>query len=148
MIIKNDNMKKVVCITMLFLTVFVSFSQKTAFQIPDSINSMGYEELADAIYLYEFNSASSELYAKVYLHKGIKTQDTLKIAEGYHFLSYLENNKPKKLMYLDSIINITSKKRFKDYPASAYLNKGAIFYKEREIRKALDNYIRANPFSG
>ncbi|WP_280936620.1 helix-turn-helix domain-containing protein [Aquimarina sp. 2201CG14-23] len=77
-----------------------------------------------------------------HLSSSLNQQDTLNIANAYHFFSIL---KPKdKEAYSDSIIRITKKKGYHRYPATAYLEKGNVKYEFGDYIAALELYIKAS----
>ncbi|MGY3795487.1 helix-turn-helix domain-containing protein [Aquimarina sp. 433] len=70
------------------------------------------------------------------------SSDTLKMANAYHFLSFLKPN--DKSAFIDSIILITKNKRYSRYPAGAYLEKGNIKYELGDYIGALESYVQAS----
>ncbi len=147
------NLKKVVNKALLAFTLlsFCSvFSQDEIqnIKVPDSLLDRSYDDLAYWYYeeLETGNKDKSFLYGKVYLQKAKKEGNKIKIAEGYHYMSYI-SNKDISIKYMDSIISITESMNDIEYPALAYLYKGSVYFREREFKRALDNYIKANEFA-
>jgi AraC-like DNA-binding protein len=109
-------------------------------KIPKELLKMSYERLSKEYYKNEQNKTKAELIAKTYLQKGKNERDTLRIANGYYFLSYFYNNTPLQITYLDSIIAIPKNTRNNLFIMECYLNKGVYYYNKRNFIKAIDFY--------
>jgi AraC-like DNA-binding protein len=123
--------------------MFISNAQQV-----DSLVNYSYDDLSEEI--YEGDSISSYLSAKAYLVKAKSKSDTLKIANGFYFLTFsiIEKDKKKKdslkLNYNDSIINYTKHlQKHEFYPSYAFSNKGDIYYLNQNFKEALENYLLA-----
>lgn len=136
-----------------FFMLFVCYSttliaqQYKAFAIPDSLKNMKYKELAVKFNRNRTDLKKIESYAKTYLQKGKSENIETRIAQGYHFMSFLNDNNSLELIYLDSAIFVTKKLKKSDYPAVCYVMKGDYYFKKRDFKKALDNYIIGSKYA-
>jgi len=115
-------------------------------EIPDSLNTKSYHELETLFYENKLDSIKSKIYARTYLLKGRKINDSLKIADGYYFISKICPNNLLEA-YLDSIINTSIKLNHYKYPGVGYLNKGVFYSDKEDYNKALDNYLIAKDYA-
>lgn len=125
----------------LFILSQVVFSQN---DIIDSLTQKTYDELGSINYRStNFDSIKALNYAKAYLKKGKRSNDIVKIADGYYFLSGLFND-DNAVKYSDSVISLTKTiDNENNYPSKAYRQKGLYFYNKGDLDIALDNYILA-----
>ncbi len=129
--------------TLVFLFSVFGFSQDRGFVVPDSLRNKTFKELINSFYDNETKYELAQIYAKTYLQKGKILNDTLKIAEGFHFMSYLNKNTDLELPYLDSIIFVVSDKKYKSYPTLPFLLKADHYYEKRKLKEALNYYLKA-----
>lgn len=110
----------------------------------DSLQKLDFENLKDRFYANEINHSKAKLYAKAYLRKAKRRNDSIKIADGYYFISCL-TKEDTYLDYNDSILNYTRETKIKNdfYPTLAYFNKGNHYYNKRNFQSALNNYLLA-----
>jgi AraC-like DNA-binding protein len=85
------------------------------------------EQLEDEALLEYFSKVSSdslvgEQVARVYLDRGKKEGDTIKMARGYDRLARIFHPE-KNIMFADSLIELTKNKKHKTYPALGYIIK-------------------------
>jgi hypothetical protein len=131
------------CLTVLFIFLLNSvfcFGQNKI----DTLQNKNFKDLANKFYKYEQTPEVALIYAKEYIKRAKEMRDTIKIADGFYFLSYFSKGNDF-LKFNDSIINITKKikKENKFYPLIGYFNKGDYFYKKRKFYLALENYLLA-----
>ena len=113
-------------------------------QKKDSLNMKGFKELSNLFYKHEKDSLLSLDIAKIYLKKAKSKKDTVKMANGFYYLSIVnKNNDSLFLSYNDSIIQFTKFVKTEFFPVTAYFNKGDYFYKNRLFYKSLENYLLA-----
>lgn len=108
----------------------------------DSLYEFKYSELKNKFYdYYDHNQfPQSEQIAKYYLKKAKKEKNALEIAEGYNLIHF-NKDFPVALKYIDSIAAITKDIKGSFYPARTYLIKGNLYYKNDNLKAALDSYI-------
>lgn len=113
-------------------------------QDKDSLDFKNFSELSNLFYKHENDSLLSKKIAILYLNKAKSNSDSVKIADGYYFLSSThKNNEDLFLDYNDSIIFISKRIRTRFYPIIGYFNKGDYYYKKRLFYKSLENYLLA-----
>lgn len=128
--------------TYLFLFFIVNnvfFAQNKAI---DGLKSLNYKDLKNKYYdYYDHNQfPQSEQIAKYYLQKAKKEKNTLEIAEGYNLIHF-NKDFSVALKYVDSIATITKDIKGSFYPARTLLIKGNLYYKNDNLKAALDSYI-------
>ena len=113
--------------------------------INDSLKNYSLAELRDKFVANYTNDAKNKIYANAYLLEAKTLKDSFQMAEGYYMLS-LVSNKDKLNLY-DNIISISKNFKGKNYPATAYLDKGTYFYNNWKYSQALDNFLQAKKFN-
>lgn len=108
----------------------------------DSLYELKYSELKNKFYDYydHIKVQQSEQIAQYYLQKAKKEKNILEIAEGYN-LMHFNKDFPTALKYVDSLAARTKNITGNLYPARTYLIKGNLYYKNDNLKSALDNYI-------
>ncbi|HBV16459.1 MAG TPA: hypothetical protein DEB71_14135 [Chryseobacterium carnipullorum] len=108
----------------------------------DSLDELKYSELKNKFYDYydHIKIPQSEQIARYYLQKAKKEKNTLEIAEGYN-LMHFSKDFPTAIKYVDSLASITKNVTGNLYPTRTYLIKGNLYYKNDNLKSALDNYI-------
>jgi len=108
----------------------------------DTLNNFTYSQLKNKFYdYYDHNQfPQSEQIAKYYLRKAKKEKNALEIAEGYN-LRHFNEDFSIALSYVDSIAAITKDIKGSFYPARTYLIKGNLYYKNDNLKAALDSYV-------
>lgn len=125
----------------LFLFVIIGFNScKKEVEV---IDENEYGVLSDKYYENQRDSSRAVVYAKRYLLKAKEDSDTLKIANGYYFLSKISRN-AVSLSYSDSIIAITKNHNNRYYPTYAYRNKAVVYFEEGNFQKAFSYFIDLN----
>lgn len=116
-------------------------------QTQKELNKMSYDQLKTAFFENENNVEKQKLYAKEYLVRAKEDKDQSKIARGYYLYSLI-NQKEKKIIYFDSIINNTkTSKTDKTFPIVAYLEKGYELENQLKFKEAINCYLKAEEFS-
>ncbi|AVF49567.1 MULTISPECIES: helix-turn-helix domain-containing protein [Weeksellaceae] len=128
----------------LFLLLVLIFSNLFFSQsnITDSLKKFNYNELKEKFDYYYNNDKSLEAkrIAKYYLQKAKNEKNTLQIAEGYILIHFNEDFSTA-LKYIDSLGIITKNIKGSLYPARTYRLKGNLYYKNDDLKKALENYF-------
>ena len=79
-------------------------------------------------------------HCKILSSKAKGEKNTLQIAEGY-ILNHFNEDFPTALKYIDSLNIITKNIKGGLYPARTYRLKGNLYYKNDDLKKALENYL-------
>lgn len=128
----------------LFLLLVLIFSNLFFSQsnITDSLKKFNYNELKEKFDDYYNNDKNLEAkgISKYYLQKAKNEKNTLQIAEGYILIHFNEDF-PTALKYIDSLGIITKNIKGSLYPARTYRLKGNLYYKNDDLKKALENYF-------
>ncbi len=125
--------------TFLLLSANFFSAQK---QLTDSLKGLGYAELKKKFNDYDENDKiqESKIIAKYYLQKAKLERNNLQMAEGY-ILVHFNEDFPQAMKYIDSVFIITKNTGESKYEAIAYRMKGNLYYKNDNLKAALDNYI-------
>ncbi len=102
-----------------------------------------YQFLASKFYANEKDTVTATVFANRYLIKAKRDNDTIRIADGYYFLSNITSRFISH-MYSDSIITITKNHNTRSYPTYAYLNKAKNYYVDGDFKKAFDYFLKLN----
>lgn len=89
----------------------------------------------------EDNSAE----AKRCVAKAKKEKDYMQVVKGFRELMFLDIHE-NYLKYADSIIYYAKLTNDRNTIGNAYLSKGIVYYKQKELAKALKNYITADEY--
>ncbi len=101
-----------------------------------TISSQNKEQLLDSSYVYLYNqyytykytdSLKAKAIAAIYLKKAERAKDTINMAMGYTFKSEVYKNDSIYIDYLDHLIEATSKKPTKLFPAFFHFRKGHFY---------------------
>jgi len=127
------------------LCLLLSFSLITVSQnnIPDSLANKSYKELKSKFLKNLNDSIKAQVYANAHLKKAQKEKDSLKIGMSYYFKALLKKEDQQQLVLFDSAINISLNLKNQDLPTGALSEKGSIYYNNKHLKKALDNYLLA-----
>ncbi|MDT7830913.1 helix-turn-helix domain-containing protein [Flavobacteriaceae bacterium S356] len=117
-------MKKIwLFIPLLFLAITNTTSQNKE-QLLDS----SYVYLYNQYYTYKYtDSLKAKTIAAIYLKKAERAKDTINMAMGYTFKSEVYKNDSIYIDYLDHLIEVTSKKPTKLFPAFFHYRKGHLY---------------------
>lgn len=124
----------------LLICLLFSFNLQ-AQNINKSFESLTYDQLKDAFFKNEGKIQIQKKYAKAFLVKAKKENNTPKIARGYYYYSLLyEDN--RKIIYFDSIINnVVLPASEKNYPYVIFLEKGHFLSKKHRYNEAINCYL-------
>jgi AraC-like DNA-binding protein len=131
---------------LLFACFAVSVAQENDFEfiIPDSLQTKSYEELEAAFKHDKKDSIRRFVYAKTYIAKATKTDDSLLITKGFELLGFAYNHDYKKsFVFYDKGIAISKNLKDTLYPATFYTYKGAILSEKGHYKEALENHLKA-----
>ncbi len=130
------------------LIIFIFWNTECISQRPSDsiINTLKEKKLTEIIDLFyqEEDTTISEVYAKYYIKKAKTLKDTFEICRGYELMASNYEQDYRIIPYLDSIISITKTKSYGLYPSVAHYFKGNLYYRKRNFKKALDNYLFAD----
>ncbi|KFF29548.1 hypothetical protein IQ37_04810 [Chryseobacterium piperi] len=119
---------------------------RKGFHIPDSLKTKDFKLLEKSFNkTLRVDNKKAEIYANIFLIKGKKNKDLIKIANGYLMLYQLSNDKTASL-YLDSMIIASKKIQNPYYLANSYKYKGNYYYLKGEYSIALNNYLTARSY--
>jgi AraC-like DNA-binding protein len=138
-------MKQNYVLLTLLLTAHCVTSQKKVFKIPDSLQNKSYVYLEDRSYSLTKDTATAFFYINIYIKKAKNEENWKELVNGYqNALHQAPNN--IRLQYADSMIYAAKKRKDPALIGSAYLSKGIVFYSQKKLSNALDNYIIANNY--
>lgn len=125
--------------TFLLLSANFFYAQK---QLTDSLKGFSYAELKKKFNDYDEKDKiqESKIIAKYYLQKAKSEKNNLQMVEGY-LLVHFNEDFPVAMKYIDSVFIVTKNTRESSYDAIAYRMKGNLYYKNDNLKAALDNYI-------
>ncbi len=132
------------CIIMMFLSsYYMALAQNDNAEIlHDSLKLKTYQELKDKFHENENYPNLAGIYAKAFLIRAKQKKDTIKMADGFYYLASIDGEK-HAIEYVDSIINLTKNLIDKEYPASAYILKGNLFFLQSNYKQAFEQYLIA-----
>ncbi|MCL9807363.1 AraC family transcriptional regulator [Flavobacterium amniphilum] len=136
-------MKKALLITFYLISIIENpvFSQTNS----SKFQHLSYDELKRHYFeVVKTNTEKREL-ADLYIKKGIKENNRIKIARGYYYTAILfyENNPEKAITYLDSVIKYSKNNPDKSFPLSGYREKAYMLRKLYKYEEAIENYMLA-----
>ncbi|WP_329807078.1 helix-turn-helix domain-containing protein [Flavobacterium facile] len=130
-------MNKYLCLCFLIFTSFSSQSQNKK----NYLESLSYDELKEAFFKNEGKIEIQKKYAKAFLNKAKKENNTPKIARGYYYHSFLYDDN-RKIVYFDSIINnVKYPPSEKNFPFVAHLEKGYFLADKYRYNEAINCYL-------
>ncbi|PKV52036.1 AraC-like DNA-binding protein [Aquimarina sp. MAR_2010_214] len=115
-------------------------------KVSDTLLLKTYEQLESSFIEHKLDSILSKIYAKSYLKKAKNENDSIKMADGYYFISKICSS-DIEINYLDSLIMVSKNLKHIKYPGVGYLNKGVCFYDKEDYTKALENYLIAQEYA-
>ncbi|WP_160114030.1 AraC family transcriptional regulator [Aquimarina sp. AU119] len=136
-------MKRIMCKSFYIVAIllFYQIQSITAYQNTEKTLDDSYKFLLNKFYENEVDSVIAVGYANKYLSKAKKEKDTLRIADGYYFLSSISTGETS-IKYCDTIIAITKNHQTESYPTYAYLNKALKYFDMGNFKKAFDYYLK------
>jgi len=129
--IKNVLQIAILCI------VFTTSAQQL--KVPDSLIKKNYKTLDSLYYINEYTE-KGKLYISAYLKKAKLENNLKETLNGYHHLAdFYDTNYEIATRYIDSAINLTKNRNYKDnyYPAALYGKKSTIERIEGNFQNAL-----------
>jgi len=108
-------------------------------------NENEYQKLVAKFYANLDDSllVKAQTYASTYLSKAKKERDTIKIANGFYFLS-LSNHGERSQQFNDSIIDVIQNKSTPNYPTYAYLNKAIYYFNKGKFKRSFDFFLKVH----
>ncbi|WP_299208789.1 helix-turn-helix domain-containing protein [uncultured Dokdonia sp.] len=129
----------------IFFIVFISqniFAQEKKFVIPDSLKDKSYQFLFDKAQQNLKDTITARVYLHTFLAKAIHENNSLRKINGHTFLSYLSDDKDKKLYHVKKALleekNVEEKEMY-----STYTYAGTVYDGFFDYELALKNYIKA-----
>ena len=138
-------MKQNYVLLTLLLTAHCITGQKKVFKIPDSLQNKSYVYLEDRSYSLIKDTAKAFFYINIYIKKAKNEENWKELVNGYQNALHQSPNNVR-IQYADSMIYAAKKKKDAALIGSAYLSKGIVFYSQKKLSNALDNYIIANNY--
>jgi tetratricopeptide (TPR) repeat protein len=91
------------------------------------------------------DSVRNKIAATAWLKKAKAECNWKEMADAYKSILYLSDKKDR-LKYSDSILATAKNSDDKTLVGKAYLTRGVLYYEQKNLNKALDNYILANEY--
>ncbi|MFT5146084.1 MAG: AraC-like DNA-binding protein [Polaribacter sp.] len=111
----------------------------------DSLSKLSFEVL-EKHFKEQSSDSIKKQSAQAFLLKAKREKKSIKIADGYYFLSELNKHNTLGVKYADSILALNINKKGSDYPAKGYLQKGIQLYYLANYSEAFENYLRATEY--
>jgi AraC-like DNA-binding protein len=111
----------------------------------DTLQNKNYEYLFERIEATEDDSVKQKLYLEYFLSKAKAGKNSQDIVNGYKNYLYYSTEK-LKLIYADSMIYAAKNSKDNALIGSAYLSKGIVYYGQKKLKYALDNYLIADNY--
>ncbi len=147
-------MRKVATIIILFLIILnyqqIHSQKSISKKSTHSLVSERYENLFQIFEDSKNDIETAERYAKAFLLKAKKENDTIKKAEGYYLLARMLCRIPdydKASIYLDSSITVSKDKNDFVYPAKAHILKANINGSQSKYQQVMDELGKANGYT-
>ncbi|NAS29435.1 helix-turn-helix domain-containing protein [Flavobacteriaceae bacterium R38] len=108
----------------------------------DSLTAKSYEYLYSKISDFYRAPSLGTIYAKAYLDKGLKNNDSVRITKGFYYLSEINSKTYSvSLDYINKAILYDNKSS--SITPYIYNQKGSLFHINGKYKNALDNYLEA-----
>ncbi|AXT59558.1 helix-turn-helix domain-containing protein [Aquimarina sp. AD10] len=147
-------MRKVATIIILFLIILnyqqIHSQKSISKKSTHSLVSERYENLFQIFEDSKNDIETAERYAKAFLLKAKKENDTIKKAEGYYLLARILCRIPdydKASIYLDSSITVSKDKNDFVYPAKSHILKANINGSQSKYQQVMDELGKANGYT-
>lgn len=141
----------IISLLIFLLTFNLNVHQPTeinvALPVKDTLTSKSWEYLSQAVMQNNGDSLKSDLYLRAWLKKAKEKSDNHQMAQAYRNYSY-KGAVATRLQYADSMVTHALQTDDNLLIGKAYLTKGIAHYTKRELKKALDNYLKANKYVG
>ncbi|WP_432671728.1 hypothetical protein [Flavobacterium sp. SM2513] len=135
-------------ITILFLvgcSLHLAAEPHPSFNTKDTLSTKSWEYLNQAVQQNNADSLKSRIYLEGWLKKAKQKKNYYQMAQAYRIMSY-RSNREQRLHYADSMLTCAMQTSDNVLIGNAYLTKGIVHYNNRELRKALDNYLKADKY--
>ena len=130
---------------LLLLCFFISLNAQKKFIIPDSLSNKDCNYFNEKINYKESDSLKERLYAQSWLAKAKSERNDKQMALAYKSLIYKFDKKLRHL-YADSLVIAAKRTNSAELIGSAYMTKGIVYYDDKKMMKALDNYLIAEDY--
>ena len=130
---------------LLLLCFFISLNAQKKFVIPDSLSNKDCNYFNEKINYKESDSLTERLYAQSWLAKAKSERNDKQMALAYKSLIYKFDKKFRHL-YADSLVIAAKRTNSAELIGSAYMTKGIVYYDDKKMMKALDNYLIAEDY--
>lgn len=130
---------------LLLLCFFISLNAQKKFIIPDSLSNKDCNYFNEKINYKESDSLKERLYAQSWLAKAKSERNDKQMALAYKSLIYKFDKKLRHL-YADSSVTAAKRTNSAELIGSAYMTKGIVYYDDKKMMKALDNYLIAEDY--
>lgn len=127
------------------LCFFISLNAQKKFIIPDSLSNKSCDYFNEKINYKESDSLKERLYAQSWLAKAKSEKNDKQMALAYKSLIY-KFDKKLRHQYADSSVTAAKRTNRAELIGSAYMTKGIVYYDDKEMMKALDNYLIAEDY--
>jgi AraC-like DNA-binding protein len=128
------------------LLLIITPSVKAQNNRVDSLSRLSFEVL-EKHFKEQSSDSIKKQSAQAFLLKAKREKKSIKIADGYYFLSELNKHNTLGVKYADSIILTSRSLNHKEYPAKGYIIKGNVFYEFGKYKEALIQYLTALEFA-
>jgi len=125
-------------IYLFFFFIFQFINSQTI----DNLYNQPFEEVEKQFYMLD--KADKIKFSKSYLQKSKKSNDHIKIINGYYLFSIVHSHTDESILYVDSIIELSKLRDYKKNLPNGYLQKGIQLYYLSKYSDALENYVIAN----
>ncbi|WP_298426157.1 AraC family transcriptional regulator [uncultured Kordia sp.] len=120
-------------------------SQEQSLKNLDSLLRREFKELRTQFYDTDSDKDAS-LYAAAYLKKAKQLQDSKKIIDGYYYKALL-NSDSLRTIYIDSLIQLSSKRTDHYFMENALVIKAGDFFQIQSYKEALNLYVKAQEYA-
>jgi AraC-like DNA-binding protein len=127
------------------LCFFISLNAQKTFIIPDSLSNKSCDYFNEKINYKESDSLKERLYAHSWLAKAKSEKNFAQMSLAYKSLIY-KKDKILRQKYADSSVTAAKRTNSDELIGSAYMTKGIVYYDDKQMMKALDNYLIAEDF--
>ena len=127
------------------LLLIITPSVKAQNNRVDSLSRLSFEVL-EKHFKEQSSDSIKKQSAQAFLLKAKREKKSIKIADGYYFLSELNKHNTLGVKYADSILALNINKKGSNYPAKGYLQKGIQLYYLANYSEAFKNYLRATEY--
>lgn len=134
-----------ICIISMGLLFQYAGAQQNNAYIADSLDTKSFKYLSDAVNLNQKDSIRTHVYLEAWLLKAKLQADQRQLATVYKIL-ISKSPRQFRLAFADSMVVAAQKTKDDLLLGSAYLTKGIVHYDRKELKTALDYYLRADKY--